>query len=61
MTVSDLAKKLNMGSSHLYEVINGIRLSPKTEKRVSAFFGKPWEELFPPRGRDELAAMRRGA
>jgi len=58
MTVSDLARALGIHNGNLNDVINGIRLSPKTEKRVADFLGLPVETVFPLRTKDELAAMR---
>ena len=58
MTISDLAHALGMHQGNLSDVINGIRLSPKTEKRIAAFLGVPVEVLFPVRDRSKLAAMR---
>jgi hypothetical protein len=42
-------------------IINGVRVSPKTEGRIAAYFGMTRRELFPPRTRDELEAMRAAA
>jgi plasmid maintenance system antidote protein VapI len=61
MTVSDLARTLNIKQGHLSETINGTRRSPKTEEKIAAYFGKPRQELFPPRNRKDLEAMREAA
>lgn len=58
MTVSDLAARLGMHQGSLSEIINGTRLSSRTEGRIAAYFGKERAELFPPRTPAELAAMR---
>jgi hypothetical protein len=42
-------------------IINGTRRSPKTEERIAAYFGLPRQELFPPRTKDDLEAMRQAA
>jgi plasmid maintenance system antidote protein VapI len=65
MTVSDLAKVLKMPASVLSEVVNGRRLSRKTEEKIAAFFGKSREELFPGRSLYDLMLLseqeKRGA
>jgi plasmid maintenance system antidote protein VapI len=61
MTVSDLAKALRIHQGTLSDVINGTRLSKKTEEKVAAYFGLPRQELFPPRTMAELEALRRTA
>ena len=58
MTISELAIALNITQSIVSEITNGTRRSKKTEEKISRFFGKPWEELFPPRSRRDLEAMR---
>jgi len=58
MTISELANATKINRPHLAEVINGTRRSKKTEEKISHFFGKSWEELFPPRTRRDLEAMR---
>jgi transcriptional regulator with XRE-family HTH domain len=61
MTISDLAGILNVNQGNLSSVINGTRLSRKTEEKITAYFGLPWRELFPPRSGGELEAMRAAA
>ncbi|MDR2185423.1 MAG: helix-turn-helix transcriptional regulator [Treponema sp.] len=61
MTVSDLARALHIHQGNLSAIINGTRLSKKTEERIAAYFGMPRQELFPPRTKGELEAMRRAA
>ena len=58
-SVSSLAKRLGMSVSAINEVINGTRLSRKTEERIAAFFGMRREELFLQRTLGELAEMNR--
>jgi transcriptional regulator with XRE-family HTH domain len=59
MTISDLARVLNINQGHLSDTINGIRRSPKTEEKIAAYFGMDRKELFPPRTRSDLEALRR--
>jgi transcriptional regulator with XRE-family HTH domain len=61
MTISDLARVLKIKQPIVSNIINGIRRSPKTEEKIAAFFGKSRDELFPPRTRDEIEAMRKAA
>ena len=61
MNISDLAKALKVKRPLVSNVINGIRRSFKTEEKIAAFFGKSHDELFPPRSRDEIEAMRKEA
>jgi plasmid maintenance system antidote protein VapI len=61
MSIADLARALDIHQGNLSAVINGRRISPKTERRIAAFFGRAWEELFPARSRDELEKPREGA
>jgi transcriptional regulator with XRE-family HTH domain len=58
LTISDLAFALGMHQGNLSDVINGIRLSPKTERRIAAFLDVPVEVLFPVRTLDEMEALR---
>lgn len=58
-TLDDLSKAVNISKTVLCEVINGTRLSAKTEKRIAQFFGMRREELFPPRTLAELAIMNK--
>jgi plasmid maintenance system antidote protein VapI len=58
MTVSDLARALNMKQQTVSAVINGTRISPRTEEKIAAYFGTTRQELFRPRGRAEINAAR---
>jgi len=59
MTVSGLARSLGVTRTCISEVINGRRLSPKTEQRIAEFLGKPADYLFPCRTAEEIGEMRR--
>jgi plasmid maintenance system antidote protein VapI len=61
MTVSELAEALGIHQGNLSSVINGTRRSPKTEERIAAYFALPRQELFPPRTKGDLEAMRQAA
>lgn len=61
MSISDLSRALNAHRGHLTEVINGVRRSEAIEAKVAAFFGKEPAELFPPRTRVEIEAMRKAS
>jgi len=58
LTISALARTLGMHQGTLSAVINGTRLSQKTETRIASFLGVPVEILFPVRTREDLEAMR---
>jgi plasmid maintenance system antidote protein VapI len=58
MAVSDLARALHMHQGNLSSIINGIRRSKKTEEKIAAYFGLSRRELFPPRTKGDLEAMR---
>jgi transcriptional regulator with XRE-family HTH domain len=59
MTISDLAKALNLCLPHISNIISGRRLSARTEQRVAEFLGKPADDLFPVRTPEEIGKMRR--
>jgi len=61
MSISDLARALKIKRPTVSYVINGIRRSKKTEAKIAAFFNKEPRELFPPRTREEIEAMRKAA
>ena len=58
MNISTLARKLKMPVSLVSMIINGRRLSLKTERRIAKYLGKPVNYLFPRRSGEELAKMR---
>lgn len=58
-TAKKLSELLHMNYYVVNEVINGTRLSRKTEERIAAFFGMTRDELFPERTIAELAEMNR--
>jgi transcriptional regulator with XRE-family HTH domain len=41
------------------QIISGRRQSPKTERRIAEYLGKPAEYLFPFRTAEESSDMRR--
>jgi plasmid maintenance system antidote protein VapI len=59
MTISGLAKALNLCQSYVSEVISGRRLSTRTEQRIADFLGKSADYLFPFRTPEEIGKMRR--
>ena len=61
MTVSDLARILHIHQGNLSSIINGTRLSKKAEEKIAAYFGTTRKELFRPKTRGELEAVRRAA
>jgi plasmid maintenance system antidote protein VapI len=61
MTISDLARVLNINRGHLNETINGIRRTEGVEKKIAAYFGTTRKELFRPRNRLEINALRAAA
>ncbi|MDR3124168.1 MAG: helix-turn-helix domain-containing protein [Treponema sp.] len=61
MTISDLARALGINRGNLSQIIAGRRRTQKTEEKIAAFFGLDRRELFPPRTKTELEAMRAGA
>jgi plasmid maintenance system antidote protein VapI len=58
MTISDLARALGVHRGNLSSVINGTRLSRKTEEKIAAYLGVACQELFRCRSRSEISAMR---
>jgi plasmid maintenance system antidote protein VapI len=61
MTITDLARALGIKRPMVSNVINGTRLSKKTEEKIAAFFGLSRRELFPPRTMADLEALRAAA
>jgi len=59
MTISALARSLGVAQATVSKVINGRRLSTKTEGRIAEFLGKPVNDLFPSRKAKEIGEMRR--
>ncbi|MDR0302352.1 MAG: helix-turn-helix domain-containing protein [Treponema sp.] len=58
MTISGLARVLNLPQSLMSMIINGRRISPKTEQRIADFLGQSVDDLFPYRQPDEIITMR---
>ena len=59
MTISGLARALNLGQPYVSEVISGRRLSLLMERRIADFLGKDADYLFPPRTAEEIGELRR--
>jgi transcriptional regulator with XRE-family HTH domain len=57
MTISGLARALGIHQGNLSAVINGTRISKKTEEKIAAWLGMTRGELFPPRPRGEHASL----
>jgi transcriptional regulator with XRE-family HTH domain len=58
MTISGLARALNLPQSLVSMTISGRRRSTKTEQRIADFLGKPADCLFPARKLAEIKKMR---
>jgi plasmid maintenance system antidote protein VapI len=58
MTISGLARALNLPQSLVSMTIGGRRLSTKAEQRIADFLGKPADYLFPFRAPKEIGRMR---
>jgi len=58
MVISDLARALGVSRVLVSNIISGRRLSPKTERRIAEYLGKPEDYLFPERTTEEMAQMR---
>ena len=58
MTISTLAKKLNISKQYVSAVVSGRRWSLKTQQRIAKFLGKPSAYLFPSREPEEIRKMR---
>jgi len=58
MSISGLAKSLNLQQSQVSMTICGRRLSPKTENRIAEFLGQDVKYLFPERKPFEIKKMR---
>jgi len=60
MSISDLSRSLKTSRAIISQVINGRRLSSRTEKIIADYLGKPVDYLFPPRSIAEMLAMQKG-
>jgi len=58
MTISDLARSLKTSRAIVSQVVNGRRLSSRTEQLIAKYLGKPADYLFPFRTPDEIKKMR---
>ena len=58
MSISKLAYELRYSVATVSLILNGRRLSAKTEKRIAKFLGKPVDYLFPYRTPAEIKKMR---
>ena len=61
MSISDLARALGIKRPLASYIINGVRRSKAIEAKIAAFFGREPAELFPPRTKVELEAMRKAS
>jgi transcriptional regulator with XRE-family HTH domain len=59
MSISALARALGLSKVYISYIVNGLRLSAKTERRIAEFLGRDIESLFPPRTAEEIGRMRR--
>jgi len=59
MSISALARELNLTRVYVSNIISGRRLSVKIERRIAEYLGKPADYLFPPRTAEEIGKMRR--
>jgi transcriptional regulator with XRE-family HTH domain len=58
MSISGLARKIDIDQAVVSKVICGRRLSVKTEMRIAEYLGKPADYLFPKRSFEEIGQMR---
>ena len=58
LTISSLARKLNVSKQYLSAVVIGRRLTQKTEQFIADYLGKSTDYLFPPRTSEALGKMR---
>jgi plasmid maintenance system antidote protein VapI len=59
MTISDLARSVEISRAVVSQVINGRRLSVKTEQRIADYLGKSAKDLCPERTVKEIGEMRK--
>ena len=59
MTISGLARCIDVVQSIVSEVVSGRRRSKKTEQLIADFLGKNADYLFPTRSADEIKKMRK--
>jgi len=59
MTISGLARSLEIPRAIVSQIISGRRRSAKTEQRIADFLGKPADYLFPFRLPEEIGEMRK--
>jgi plasmid maintenance system antidote protein VapI len=59
MSISGLARAINLPQPLVSVIVNGRRLSPKTERRIAEYLGRPVESLFPSRTAEEIGRMRK--
>jgi len=58
MSISDLSRSLKTSRAIISQVINGRRLSSRTEQLIAKYLDKPADYLFPFRTPDEIKKMR---
>jgi transcriptional regulator with XRE-family HTH domain len=59
MTIGGLARSIEISRAVVSQVINGRRLSAKTEQFIADYLGNPADYLFPPRTVKEIGEMRK--
>lgn len=58
MSISCLARCLDVSKQYISSIISGRRLSVRTEQRIAEYLDMPVNYLFPPRTAEEIGKMR---